>query len=46
MLQELPLDPVAHFRLRAEETVSLSGKVALMTGSNLGGGSTVKTSAP
>ena len=36
MLQELPLDPVAHFRLRAEETVSLSGKVALVTGSTSG----------
>ena len=29
MLQELPLDPMAHLRLRAEESVSLSGKVAL-----------------
>jgi 3-hydroxybutyrate dehydrogenase len=36
MLQELPLDPVAHFRLGAEETVSLSGKVALVTGSTSG----------
>ena len=36
MLQELPLDPVAHFRLRGEETVSLSGKVALVTGSTSG----------
>ena len=36
MLQELPLDPVAHFRLRAEETLSLSGKVALVTGSTSG----------
>jgi hypothetical protein len=38
MLQELPLDPVAHFRPPAEETMSLSGKVALATGSTSGFG--------
>jgi 3-hydroxybutyrate dehydrogenase len=35
MLQELPPDPVAH-RPRAEEATSLSGKVALVTGSTSG----------
>ena len=36
MLQELSLSPVAHFRPRAEQTKSLAGKVALVTGSTSG----------
>jgi 3-hydroxybutyrate dehydrogenase len=36
MLQELSLDPVADFRPPAGETRSLSGKVALVTGSTSG----------
>jgi 3-hydroxybutyrate dehydrogenase len=36
IMLELPLDPVAHARPRAEETKSLSGKVALVTGSTSG----------
>jgi 3-hydroxybutyrate dehydrogenase len=36
MLQELSLDPVRNFRPEAEKTRSLSGKVALVTGSTSG----------
>jgi hypothetical protein len=38
MLQELAPDPVAYARPRVEQTASLSGKVALMTGSASGTG--------